>query len=73
MGINGADIPFLCEVQFFETLGGVESMIDPTGKTIIYDVLTSGQSAAFDGVTNANAGATGPSTALYHIGLDLGA
>jgi hypothetical protein len=73
MGLSPADPTFLCEVQFFETLNGVETAIDPSGKSIISAGYDTDQSLGFDGVTNASAGPTGPSGTIFRIGLDLGA
>jgi len=73
--ITAADLPFLCEIEFYETLGGVETMISPSGKTIIQSGYGTRTSAAFDGNTNqvANDSASGGSASVVRIGLDLGA
>jgi hypothetical protein len=72
--ITAADSAFLAEVQFFETLNGVETAIDPTGKTQISAGYNTRISASFDGVTNqaSTSGTTGPSGSTFQIGLDLG-
>ena len=73
--IDTSDLPFLCELQFFETLNGAEAAIDPTGKTIINSGFGTRTTAAFDGNTNqdANSSTSGSSTTIARIGLDLGA
>ena len=68
--ISAADIPFLAEVEFWETLGGSETKIDTTGLT----VKSSGYGStanALDGNTGTQI--TGSSGSIFRIGVDLGA
>lgn len=73
--ITSADISYFCEIEFYQTLNGVETAINPASYTKIYDVFNANQSALFDGNTNQSTAscAYGPSASVYRAGLDLGA
>lgn len=67
---------FLAEVEFYETIGGVETLIDDAALTKINDNMGVNTANAFDGstanfATSTSSGAS--STSICRIGLDLGA
>lgn len=68
--ISAADVPFVAEVEFYETLAASETKIDTTGLPV--KLSNYGSSAnALDG--NLGTQITGSSGSIFRIGVDLGA
>ena len=76
LNLSGADLPFVCEAEFYQTLNGVESAISPSGLTKITSNFTLNLSNFADGNTNQNGANSTYNTGAQSVarcGLDLGA